>query len=117
MLKLMTLMVHFSFHQPNVHCKDEEHHAPFSYDVDDPCIEEGVVFPDVKQCKEAVTQHTIIYDHAFRPTRADHNKFRALCKRAYKDCKWRFYATTSKNKYIGCKVKICSFLCVHVFLL
>jgi hypothetical protein len=113
----MTLMVHFSFHQPNVHCKDEEHHAPFSYDVDDPCIEEGVVFPDVKQCKEAVTQHTIIYDHTFRPTRTDHNKFRALCKRAYKDCKWRFYATTSKQMHRVQGKNMFIFMCSCVFVI
>jgi hypothetical protein len=46
--------------------EDEEDIPPFSYDVDDPCIEVGVVFLDVKQCKEAVTQHTIIHNHAFR---------------------------------------------------
>jgi hypothetical protein len=45
----------------------------------------GVMFSDVKQCKKAVTQHVIIHDHAFRPTRTDHNKFRAVCKRADKD--------------------------------
>jgi hypothetical protein len=94
--------------------EDDEDIPPFSYDVDDPCIEVGVVFPDVKQCKEAVTQHAIIHDHAFKATRTDHNKFRAVCKRADKGCKWRFYATTSKNKYIGCKVKYiytCIFMC------
>jgi hypothetical protein len=85
--------------------EDEEDIPPFSYDVDDPCIEVGVVFPDVKQCKEVVTQHDIIHDHAFRPTRSDHGKFRAMCKRADNGCKWRFYATTYKTKYIGCKVK------------
>jgi hypothetical protein len=85
--------------------EDEEDIPPFSYDVDDPCIEVGVVFSDVKQCKKAVTQHAIIHDHAFRPTRSDHGKFRAMCKRADKGYKWRFYATISKTKYIGCKVK------------
>jgi hypothetical protein len=94
-------------YDPNVEVvdEDEEDIPPFSYDVDDPCIEVGVVFPDVKQCKEVVTQHAIIHDHAFRPTRSDHGKFRAVCKRAYKGCKRRFYAITSKTKYIGCKVK------------
>jgi hypothetical protein len=33
--------------------EDDEDIPPFSYDVDDPCIEVGVVFPNVKQCKEA----------------------------------------------------------------
>jgi hypothetical protein len=93
--------------------KDEEDVPPFSYDVDDPCIEVGVVFSDVKKCKEVVTQHAIIHDHAFRPTRSYHNKFRAACKRADKGCKWRFYATTSKNKYIGCKV---IYMCTYFFM-
>jgi hypothetical protein len=93
--------------------EDEEDIPPFSYDVDDPCIEVGVVFRDVKQCKEAVTQHAIIHDHAFRPTRLYHGKFRATCKRVDKGYKWRFYATTSKTKYIGCKVKYgCTYILI-----
>lgn len=66
----------------------------------------GIVFPDVKQCKEAVTQHDILNDHAFRATRTDKEKFRAVCKREDKGCNWKFYACYSKNKYIGCKVKM-----------
>jgi hypothetical protein len=89
---------------------DDEDIPAFLYDVDDPCIEVGVVFLDVKQCKEAITKHAIIHNHAFKPTRTDHNKFRVVCKRANKGCKWRFYATTSKNKYIGCKVYTCIFM-------
>ncbi|TVU10004.1 hypothetical protein EJB05_43507 [Eragrostis curvula] len=90
-----------------VHEDDDDDDIPlFSYDVDDPCIDVGVVFPDVKQCREAVTHHAIINNHAFKPTRTDSDKFRAVCKRADQGCKWKFYATTSKKKYIGCKVKI-----------
>jgi hypothetical protein len=48
---------------------DEEGISPSSYDVDVPCIEVGVVFSDVNQCKKVVTEHVIIHDHAFRPTR------------------------------------------------
>ncbi|TVU10853.1 hypothetical protein EJB05_44406, partial [Eragrostis curvula] len=57
---------------------DDDGIPPFSYDVDDPCIDVGVVFPDVKQCKEAVTHHAIINNHAFRHTRSDSDKFRAV---------------------------------------
>jgi hypothetical protein len=42
----------------------------------------GVVFLDVKQCKKAITQHAIIHDHAFRPIRSYHNKFR-VCAREH----------------------------------
>jgi hypothetical protein len=50
-----------SEYDPNVEIveKDEED-VPTFYDVDDPCIEVGVVFSDVKKCKKAVTQHAII---------------------------------------------------------
>jgi hypothetical protein len=39
-----------SEYDPNVEIVDEDDEGipPFSYDVDDPCIEVGVVFPDVK---------------------------------------------------------------------
>jgi hypothetical protein len=53
---------------------DEEDIPPFSYDVDDPCIEVDVVFLDVNQYKET------IHNHAFKPTRTYHNKFRVVCK-------------------------------------
>ena len=44
---------------------DEYDPPPFSYDVDDPCIDVGIVFPDVDQCKSAVTHHAILNDHAY----------------------------------------------------
>jgi len=84
---------------------DEDDDIPaFSYDVDDPCIDEDVVFPDVDQCKSAVTHHAILHNYAFKTIKKDKTRFRAVCKRAAKGCKWLFYATTSK-KELGCKVK------------
>uniref|UniRef100_A0A0A9FIC4 MULE transposase domain-containing protein n=1 Tax=Arundo donax TaxID=35708 RepID=A0A0A9FIC4_ARUDO len=77
--------------------------AVFAYDVDDPCIDKDVVFPDVKQCKSAVTHHSILNDYTFQTIKKDTTRFRAQCKKANKDCKWRFFASTSK-KYIGCKL-------------
>ena len=45
----------------------DEYDAPmFSYDPDDPCIDVNVVFPDVDQCKSAVTHHANLHDHAFK---------------------------------------------------
>jgi hypothetical protein len=32
---------------------DDDEIIPFSYDVDDPCIDVGRVFTDVKQCEKA----------------------------------------------------------------
>jgi hypothetical protein len=86
---------------------DDDEIIPFSYDVDDPCIDVGRVFTDVKQCKEAVIQHAILNDHAIRPIKTDKDRFRAVCLRADKGCKWKFFASTSKRKYSGCKGKIC----------
>ncbi|XP_021316765.1 uncharacterized protein LOC110435495 isoform X2 [Sorghum bicolor] len=84
--------------------EDEYDPPPFSYDVDNPNIDVNVVFPDVDQCKAAVTHHAILNDHAFKIKQKDQTRFRAICKRANEGCKWRFFASTSK-KYIGCKVK------------
>jgi len=83
---------------------DEFDPPPFSYDADDPCIDVDVVFPDVDQCKSAVTHHAILNDHAFEIVKKDKCRFRAICKRADKGCQWKFFASTSK-KYLGCKVK------------
>ena len=84
---------------------DEYDPPPFSYDVDDPCIDVDVVFPDVDQCKSAVTHHAILNDHAFEIVKKDKSRFRAICKSAEQGCQWKFFASTSK-KSIGCKVSI-----------
>jgi hypothetical protein len=77
--------------------------APFAYDVADPIIDVGVVFPDVDQCKSAFTHHAILNDHAFETIKKDQSRFRAKCKRANQGCKWTFFGSTS-TKYIGSKV-------------
>jgi len=84
--------------------EDDEDDIPvFSFDVDAPCVDIGVVFPDVNQCKSALTQHAILNDYAFRTVKKDKKRFRAKCLRAHKGCKWIFFASTSK-KSPGCKV-------------
>jgi hypothetical protein len=82
---------------------DDDDVPIFSYDAHEPCIDVGVVFPDVDQCKSAVTHHAILNDHAFETIKKDKDRFRGICKRAEQGCKWIFFASTSK-KYIGCKV-------------
>ncbi|BAF11291.2 Os03g0215600 [Oryza sativa Japonica Group] len=88
---------------PDQEIVDKDDDVPvFAYDVQDPCIDVGVVFPDVDQCKLAVTHHAILNDHAFETVKNDKKRFRAICKRAEEGCKWCFFASTSP-KYIGCK--------------
>jgi hypothetical protein len=65
-------------YEPDVEIFDEDDDddiSVFSYDVDDPCVDIGVVFPDVKQCKSALTQHAILNDYAFRTVRKTTNAF------------------------------------------
>jgi len=65
-------------YEPDVEIFDEDEEddiSVFSYDVDDPCVDIGVVFPDVKQCKSALTQHAILNDYAFRTVKKDHERF------------------------------------------
>ena len=75
---------------------DEYDPPPFSYDVDYPIIDVNVVFPDMDQCKSAVTHHAILHDHAFEIVKKDKSRFRAKCKRSYQGCKWTFFCI---NKY------------------
>ena len=82
---------------------DEFHPPPFSYDVDAPCIDVAVVFPDVDQCKSTITHHAILNGHAFEIVKKDKTRFRAICKSAASGCNWKFFSSTSK-KYIGRKV-------------
>ena len=56
---------------------DEYEPPPFSYDFADPIIDVNVVFPDVDQCKSAVTHHAILHDHAFEIVKKDKSRFRA----------------------------------------
>jgi hypothetical protein len=81
----------------------------FSYDCDDPCIDVGVVFPDVDQCQVAVQHWCIMNDHAYHTIKKDKGRFIANCLRASTGCKWIFFASTSK-KEIGCKVNIALFV-------
>jgi hypothetical protein len=55
--------------------EEDEYDLPmFSYDANDPCIDVNVVFPDVDQCKLAVTHHAILHDHAFQYCEKRHDK-------------------------------------------
>jgi hypothetical protein len=78
----------------------------FSYDVDAPCVDVGCMFPDVDQCKSALTQHVVLNDYGFRTVKKDKERFRAKCLRVDETgCKWTFFANTSKaGKYVGVKV-------------
>lgn len=92
---------------------DEDDIPAFSYDVNNPCIDVGVIFPDTKECQSAVTQWCILHDHAYQRVNKDNTRFTAKCKRWEKGCNWKFYACTGK-KYIGCKVIQ---FCLHPFFL
>ena len=49
-----------------IRCLETSSPPPFSYDVDDPCIDVNVVFPDMDQCKSTVIHHAILNDHAYQ---------------------------------------------------
>ncbi|KAK3158826.1 hypothetical protein QOZ80_2AG0142080 [Eleusine coracana subsp. coracana] len=68
--------------------EEEDYVPPFAYDVENPCIDVGVIFPDVDQCKSAVIHHGILNDYAFETVKKSQSRFRAKCKRAEKGCKW-----------------------------
>ena len=72
----------------------------FSYDVDDPCIDVNVVFPDVDQCKLAVTHHAIMLSIPCKKTRQDLGPY---ARELNKAASGHFFASTSK-KYARCKV-------------
>jgi len=62
-------------YEPDVEIFDEDDIFVFSYDVDYPCVDIGVVFPDVKQCKSALTQHAILSDYAFHTVKKGNECF------------------------------------------
>ena len=75
----------------------------FSYDADDSCINVNVVFPDVDQCKLAVTHHAILHDHAFNIIKKTQQDLGPYAREIIKVVSGLFFASTSK-KYAGCKV-------------
>jgi hypothetical protein len=93
-------------YEPDHEIVDDNDDVPFfSYDVDAPCVDVGCVFPDVNQCKSALTQHAILNEYGFHTVKKDNERYRAKWLRAEKGCEWTFFASTSKTKYVGCKVK------------
>jgi hypothetical protein len=81
-------------YEPNVEIvgEDDEYDiSVFSYDVDHPCVDIGLVFLDVKQCKSTLTQHAILNDYAFCIVKKDKKCFWAKCLGADKGCKWTFF--------------------------
>jgi hypothetical protein len=76
-------------YEPDYEIVDEDDNDDIpvcSYDVDAPCVDIGYVFPDVNQCKSALTQHAILNDYGFRIVKKDNEVFRAKCLRAEKGC-------------------------------
>jgi hypothetical protein len=73
-----------------------------SYDVDEPYVHEGVIYPNMNAVKYALTRHAIVTDYAFQTMKKDKSRFRAKCKKEDKGCKWTLFASTSKRFY-GCK--------------
>lgn len=84
---------------------DEESEPVFCYDIDAPCVDEGVIYPDVNSVKSALTHHAILTDYAFCTIKKDKSRFRAKCKKVEQGCKWTFFASTSK-KFYGCKASV-----------
>jgi hypothetical protein len=82
---------------------DDDEIIPFSYDIDDPCIDVGRVFTDVKRCKEAVIQHAILNDHAIRLIKTDKDRFIAVCLRVDKGCKWKFFLLQARENILGAR--------------
>jgi hypothetical protein len=46
----------------------------FAYDVGNPCIDNGVMFPDVDACKSAVTHYAILHDYAYETVKKGKKK-------------------------------------------
>jgi U3 small nucleolar RNA-associated protein 14 len=56
---------------------DEDIEPTFCYDVDHPCVDEGVIYPDVNAVKSALTHHSITTDYAFQAMNKYKGRFRA----------------------------------------
>jgi hypothetical protein len=64
------------------------------------------VFPDVDQCKSAVTHHAILHDHAFQIVEKDKVRFRAICKKADQGCNWKFFIYKQEIPWLHDKFNI-----------
>jgi hypothetical protein len=67
-------------------CSNPEYEPDYEIVDEDDNDDIGYVFPDVNQCKSALTQHAILNDYGFRIVKKDNEVFRAKCLRAEKGC-------------------------------
>ena len=65
------------------------------YDRDNPSIEEGVVFPNAVDCKNAVGTFSIKSETEYITLKSDPTRFTVKC--AYERCKWRLHASLMRR--------------------
>ena len=76
--------------------EDAEEDRPVKmYDRENPCIDEGVVFPSAVDCRNAVSSFSIKSETEFLTLKSDPTRFIVKC--AYERCKWRLHASLMRK--------------------
>ena len=76
--------------------EDAEEDRPVKmYDRENPCIDEGVVFPSAVDCRNAVSSFSIKSETEFLTLKSDPTRFTVKC--AYERCKWRLHASLMRK--------------------
>ena len=76
--------------------EDAEEDRPVKmYDRENPCIDEGVVFPSAVDCRNAVPIFSIKSETEFLTLKSDPTRFTVKC--AYERCKWRLHASLMRK--------------------
>ena len=76
--------------------EDAEEDRPVKmYDRENPCIDEGVLFPSVVDCRNAVSSFSIKSETEFLTLKSDPTRFTVKC--AYERCKWRLHASLMRK--------------------
>jgi hypothetical protein len=69
----------------------------FIYDKDNPKIELGTMFPDMKAFRLALRQYAINKEFELATEKSCKTKFRGHCKQKTNDCPWQIVGTKMKN--------------------
>ena len=70
------------------------------YDVNDPPMVVGSIYPNMNVFKLAIAQHSIKHKYEYNIEKSDPGRYRAHCSSKLEGCQWRIHASTMEDKVV-----------------
>ena len=86
------------------------------YDVNDPPMVVGSIYPNMNVFKLAIAQHSIKHEFEYNTEKSDPGRFRAHCSSKSEGCPWRIHASTMQDK-VTVKVNASPFQFFYIFMM